>query len=513
VVNAAQIAKATLQRLARSRQEPTPENYLKAWIESGGIVVGSSARGAADGAEGTGWGGLIDQIVRGLEHGGRHWTRARKKDGVQRVLAGSGADTNRLRERLQQLVASWERDTDDAPVKAPADAQAVAAVTGTVEADLVATVRAGLPGDDAQARALDAALAVRAEPAVTAQVRDLFAHRHRLTTELARLVREMTDSLAELAEDGSWAQGQAESLREHLGSIDQAPSVRGVRAAGTLLVQARRTQHSLKAERDHAREALRTLVASLVSELDALGGPSGPTRRFGDELARYTERLEQAPGREALAALVHDMLASTRTAQAGVADAGARIAAGQARAQSLAARVAELEGELQRVSDEAQTDALTQVANRRGLQAAFERESARAARDGSALAIGLIDLDNFKKLNDSLGHAAGDEALKALAAKACATLRPVDHVARFGGEEFVVLLPATGLDAAREALARLQRALSMSLFLHEGREVFVTFSAGVTAWRAGEALDEAIERADGALFEAKRSGKNRTCVG
>jgi diguanylate cyclase len=174
--------------------------------------------------------------------------------------------------------------------------------------------------------------------------------------------------------------------------------------------------------------------------------------------------------------------------------------------------VAELEGELKRVSDEAVTDSLTQVANRRGLQAAFDRESARAVREGSALAVGLLDLDNFKKLNDSLGHVAGDEALKALAAKASQTLRPVDHVARFGGEEFAVLLPGNGVDGGREALARLQRVLSMSLFLHEGREVFVTFSAGVTAWRPGETLDEAIERADSALFEAKRSGKNRTCA-
>ena len=91
-------------------------------------------------------------------------------------------------------------------------------------------------------------------------------------------------------------------------------------------------------------------------------------------------------------------------------------------------------------------------------------------------------------------------------------LRPVDTVARFGGEEFVVLLPGTAADAAQQTLTRLQRELSASLFMHEGREVFVTFSAGVTAWRAGEALEVALERADEALYEAKRTGKNRTCV-
>jgi diguanylate cyclase len=128
------------------------------------------------------------------------------------------------------------------------------------------------------------------------------------------------------------------------------------------------------------------------------------------------------------------------------------------------------------------------------------------------LAVGLIDIDNFKKLNDSLGHAAGDAALRALAAQVRDALRPADHVARFGGEEFVVLLPGTALAEAQEVLTRLQRGLSMALFMHEGREVFVTFSAGVTAWRPGESLDSAVERADAALYEAKRTGKNRTCT-
>jgi diguanylate cyclase len=88
----------------------------------------------------------------------------------------------------------------------------------------------------------------------------------------------------------------------------------------------------------------------------------------------------------------------------------------------------------------------------------------------------------------------------------------VDHVARFGGEEFVVLLPGTPLADAQEALTRLQRTLSKSLFMHEGREVFVTFSAGVTVWRTDEPLGSTLERADSALYEAKRSGKNRTCM-
>jgi diguanylate cyclase len=154
------------------------------------------------------------------------------------------------------------------------------------------------------------------------------------------------------------------------------------------------------------------------------------------------------------------------------------------------------------------TDALTQVANRRGLNQLVVAEQARLVREGSELAIGLLDIDNFKKLNDTLCHAAGDQALKTLAAAVRERLRPVDHLARFGGEEFVVLLPGTGVEEAQKAMTRLQRSLTEALFLHEGREVFVTFSGGVTAWRPGEPLEPALERADRALYEAKHAGRN-----
>jgi diguanylate cyclase len=220
--------------------------------------------------------------------------------------------------------------------------------------------------------------------------------------------------------------------------------------------------------------------------------------------------------------VVQSLLGDSRAMAGQVAASRQRLLADRERAQTLEQQVRALEDELRRVSDELKTDALTQVANRRGLQSAFETElsrldrqpaaATRAAGEPTALAVGLIDIDNFKKLNDTLGHAAGDQALRNLAAQVRERLRPADHIARFGGEEFVLLLPDTPAEEAQQAVTRLQRSLTEALFLHEGREVFVTFSAGVTAWRQGEALQAALERADEALYEAKRTGKNRTCL-
>ncbi len=214
------------------------------------------------------------------------------------------------------------------------------------------------------------------------------------------------------------------------------------------------------------------------------------------------------------------MLDESHNVQAVVSQTQERLRAEQARAGDMQSRVDQLENELRRLSEEVSTDALTQVANRRGLAKAFEAEQARLQRAGgqggsqpAGLAVGLLDIDNFKRLNDTLGHAAGDVALQNLAARVREQLRPQDTVARFGGEEFVVLLPDTDREEAQQVLGRLQRRLTASLFMHENREVFVTFSAGVTALREGEAMEAALERADEALYEAKRTGKNRTCLG
>jgi diguanylate cyclase len=526
--SSAQIAKATLMRLAQGRLEPTPENYARAWIESGGSAPRPQEAVPPPlqrGDDGTQWAQLVDQLVRGLEQGGRQWTVARKKESVKHVFASSGNHAQRLRERLTHLVGAWQNDGQHEGHQEPRSDAAAAqgAAWPQVASSFEQTLRAALPtGDvnavnvarelDAQAQrwrssGADSTLAAEVE-ATCAQARRVFLQRHHLVDELGKLVRALSEGLTDLAEEESWARGQADAMRASLDG--EALSVRGVRAAADMLTQTRLQQQRLRGERDRARGALRALVESLSSELQALGGQTG---RFSDELVRCTDDLEHADSREQMSSVLHQMLTASRSVQTEVADASARISASRAQADELNTRVRELECELQRLSEEVSTDALTQVANRRGLAQAFDVESARSQRDGSPLAIGLIDIDNFKKLNDSLGHGAGDVALKTLATQVRAALRPVDHVARFGGEEFVVLLPGTAVADAQEALTRVQRSLSMSLFMHEGREVFVTFSAGVTVWRVGEPLGSSLERADSALYEAKRTGKNRTCVG
>ena len=154
-------------------------------------------------------------------------------------------------------------------------------------------------------------------------------------------------------------------------------------------------------------------------------------------------------------------------------------------------------------------DQLTGVLNRRGLDDMFAKEMARTRRHASSLCVGLLDIDNFKKLNDSLGHTAGDQALIHLATVCRQTLRPQDSIARYGGEEFIILLPDTNLTEATHALTRLQRELTKRFFLHDNEKVLITFSAGVTELLAEDDQTSVVNRADTAMYQAKQSGKNR----
>ena len=125
------------------------------------------------------------------------------------------------------------------------------------------------------------------------------------------------------------------------------------------------------------------------------------------------------------------------------------------------------------------------------------------------LCVALLDMDDFKRLNDSLGHKAGDHALIHLSSVIQTTLRPSDSVARYGGEEFVLLLPDIELKEAVETIERLQRELTKKFFLHENERVLVTFSAGVALLNPEESLEDVVGRADKAMYHAKKAGKNR----
>jgi diguanylate cyclase (GGDEF)-like protein len=154
-------------------------------------------------------------------------------------------------------------------------------------------------------------------------------------------------------------------------------------------------------------------------------------------------------------------------------------------------------GELQR---SARTDGLTALPNRRAFEDSLRREMNRATRLSTPLTVALLDLDGFKQLNDTAGHAAGDAALRAAADSWSHALRSIDVLARYGGDEFAVLLPNCDLARAEEVLDRMRASTPAGLGA----------SIGVTEWQARETPEELVGRADTALYASKRAGRNRT---
>jgi diguanylate cyclase (GGDEF)-like protein len=171
-----------------------------------------------------------------------------------------------------------------------------------------------------------------------------------------------------------------------------------------------------------------------------------------------------------------------------------------------------------RMQEMSATDPLTGGYNRRYIENLLNLEMARAGRFGHSLSLLMFDLDNFKPVNDSLGHSAGDEVLRQVWRSAAVALREVDTLSRFGGDEFLIVLPETGTGAARQIADRLRSVVSHQLrdkWGPDSLEGRVTLSIGVLTLEGRDFLEvkTALARVDELLYDAKRGGKNRMAVG
>lgn len=156
------------------------------------------------------------------------------------------------------------------------------------------------------------------------------------------------------------------------------------------------------------------------------------------------------------------------------------------------------------------TDETTGLPNRRAFMRRLEDEIGRAQRYETPLSLAIVDLDEFKIINDTFGHVAGDQVLQCYAEHMLATFRHHDLLARYGGEEFAVLLANTALEGAQRALSKVQSRVANNQCEHDGRTLLLpTFSAGLALYVPGEQLMHFIERADRALYRAKNLGRNR----
>src|SRR6202165_4092434 len=191
-----------------------------------------------------------------------------------------------------------------------------------------------------------------------------------------------------------------------------------------------------------------------------------------------------------------------------------------ARASSLEVNFIETSEELDKIRDSlklaeqhSNTDALTGLANRRALEEFFRSAQITSMETGEPLSILMIDIDHFKKFNDSFGHQVGDQVLRLVAKVLQESVRGDDLAARYGGEELMAVLPGTAVEICAEIAERIRRRISEARLTRRatGEEISsVTVSVGVAQFRLAESAEMMIERCDRALYQAKRSGRNRT---
>ncbi|MFS2004239.1 GGDEF domain-containing protein [Duganella sp. CT11-25] len=513
--NPAEIAREAFRRLATRRIAPTPEAYRDIYNEIAGIAAAPPApAGSADpGPE-----SVLSQFATRLTENtgdladfGRRFNRAVKSrdwDGYAKTLS----------QLVEKHFVSRKGGIEVAGL--PADDEQTRTLRDLLSRTLtfaVASLLSGAPVLVAEAESLGAATKLAHSEEALAEIAlrlkqlcfqiELRGGDSGEQQELLlRLFKLLLENVSELLDDDSWLRGQIEAVQNLIaGPLDVRALEEATRSLKEVIYKQGQLKHSLS-------DVKLTVKNMMMTFIDRLGQVAASTGDFHEKIGGYSEKISKADNIAELNNILDEVLKETRIVQSEALKARDKMVLARQEVQDAENRIHTLEAKLQHLSELVREDQLTGSLNRRGLDDVFERETARADRRGTPLCIAILDLDDFKKLNDTYGHIAGDAALKHLVKIVKDTLRSMDVIARFGGEEFLILMPETSVEAAASTMTRLQRELTKHFFLHDNEKVLITFSAGVALRRPNEEQTELVKRADKAMYTAKQTGKNRVVV-
>lgn len=323
---------------------------------------------------------------------------------------------------------------------------------------------------------------------------------------LLRLFSLLLENVRELLDDDNWLRGQIEVVQNLIaGPIDHRALQEATRSLKDVIYKQGALKHSLA----ESKTSVKNMMATFIDRLDVM---TSTTTNYQQKISGFSKEISNTRNTAEVEHIIREILNETETIQSEASRSQQIMLAAQKEVKEAEIRIKELEDKLSQMSELVREDQLTGSLNRRGMDDIFEREADRADRRGTSLCIAMLDLDNFKKLNDTHGHAAGDEALIHVVRIVKQTLRSIDVIARYGGEEFLIVMPETSLDEAAKAMTRVQRELTTHFFTANDQRLFITFSAGVALRASHETQDSVVKRADKAMYEAKKTGKNRVIV-
>ncbi|MEO1923816.1 MAG: GGDEF domain-containing protein, partial [Nautiliaceae bacterium] len=180
--------------------------------------------------------------------------------------------------------------------------------------------------------------------------------------------------------------------------------------------------------------------------------------------------------------------------------------------EKLKQKIKELEKKVKKLSCEVKTDFLTNIANKKAIMEELKRQESSFKRYGTIYSVVFFDIDHFKNINDTYGHDAGDVILKTLGLLFRRYARDVDMIGRFGGEEFVAILPNTNKEGAYRFAEKLREIVQKAKFLYKNTRINVTVSGGVASRQEVNSQEELLKKADERLYLAKKSGRNKVCA-
>ncbi len=323
---------------------------------------------------------------------------------------------------------------------------------------------------------------------------------------LMRLFQLLLENIHGLLEKGSWLSSQITAVQELInGPISKTSLADATKTLKEVIFKQGLLKNTLSEEKVTAKNMMLTFV-------DRLSAMVSTTDNYHKTIATFSQQISQASDISDLNSVLNGIMNATKDAQDEALRARDEMINARQEMQKAEARITALESQLVHMGELVREDQLTGSLNRRGMDESLEREIINADRLGAPLCIALLDLDDFKRINDTHGHATGDEVLVHLVNVVKETLRKLDVIARFGGEEFLVLLPETEPAEAMQIITRVQRELTKRIFMHNTQRLLITFSAGVAYRAQGETQADLIKRADVALYKAKNAGKNRVIL-
>jgi diguanylate cyclase len=503
------------------------------------------------GGEEASWANLIRELLKQWDLKQSGLPIARKKEGLERVLINFASDSRNLHKKLQALVNAWSKNpAGQTGVQmgeiAPDSEEGIpaAAAQGTTP---VAEVKALVVSADALSkenfRLLREMLAQTLETGIVphlTQFPELAGEANKLAVTvraaespnaleklakslkqfwvklelrgesdavimdgLLKLLRLLVDNISELSLDDQWLHGQIAVVQQIISQPLNPRVIFDVERSFKELIY---KQGALKQGLNDAKATLKHMVTSFI---DRLGEMSSSTSDYHKKIESYSEQISKTDDINQLNRILENLMSDTKGMQADMVRSRDEMEETRRQVEASENKIRELEAELDKTTSLVQEDFLTGTLNRRGMEDAFEREFSRSERTNTPLCVAMLDIDYFKRLNDTYGHDAGDEALIHLVRVVKETLRPTDVIARFGGEEFIIILPETGVEEGMKTMARLQRELTKQFFLHKNEKVLITFSAGIALRQPDESADAIISRADQALYKAKAAGRNR----